>query len=550
MKYTKHFQTSETPQSQPIPSTSQVPNSAGGFAWAVDDWKRLDRFLILGTEGGSYYASEKELTIENAEAVLRCIRTDGRRTVGRILEISESGRAPKNNPAIFALAISASVGNAATRKFALDVLPRVARIGTHLFTFLDYVQGFRGWGRSLRRAVGNWYNSKNVDDLAYQLLKYRQRAGWAHRDVLRLSSPTPESEAHNALYRWVVSENMGEREVARRERKDGSTTTKTYRPVSASLLPELMRSFDILQKADNIKDVIKTIGNNRSISWEMVPTKFLGDPKIWEALLPNMPMTAMLRNLARMTANGLIVSMGKETDFIISRLTDEERIRKARIHPISILGALLTYCQGHGARGKLTWGPEKQIIDALDKAFYLSFGNVTPTGRHILLALDISGSMGTGEIAGMPGLSPRIASAALSLITASVEKNYTILGFSDKLIPLDISPRQRLDDVIRSISGLPFGGTDCALPMLWALDKGVEIDTFIIYTDNETWHGQIHPSQALNKYRRKSGIPAKLVVVGMVANGFSIADPDDAGMMDVVGFDTATPELILDFSLM
>jgi 60 kDa SS-A/Ro ribonucleoprotein len=50
--------------------------------------------------------------------------------------------------------------------------------------------------------------------------------------------------------------------------------------------------------------------------------------------------------------------------------------------------------------------------------------------------------------------------------------------------------------------------------------------------------GQMHPSQALDRYRQKTGIPAKLIVVSMTANPFSIADPNDAGMMDVVGFDT------------
>jgi 60 kDa SS-A/Ro ribonucleoprotein len=44
------------------------------------------------------------------------------------------------------------------------------------------------------------------------------------------------------------------------------------------------------------------------------------------------------------------------------------------------------------------------------------------------------------------------------------------------------------------------------------------------------------------------GIPAQLVVVGMVANRFTIADPDDAGMLDVVGMDTATPQVITDFA--
>ncbi len=70
----------------------------------------------------------------------------------------------------------------------------------------------------------------------------------------------------------------------------------------------------------------------------------------------------------------------------------------------------------------------------------------------------------------------------------------------------------------------------------------------MIYTDNETWAGEIHPCQALAEYRRASGIDARLVVVGMVSNGFSIADPNDPGMLDVVGFDTATPQLISDFA--
>jgi 60 kDa SS-A/Ro ribonucleoprotein len=44
------------------------------------------------------------------------------------------------------------------------------------------------------------------------------------------------------------------------------------------------------------------------------------------------------------------------------------------------------------------------------------------------------------------------------------------------------------------------------------------------------------------------GIAAKLVVVAMASNGFSVADPDDAGMLDVVGFDAATPQVISDFA--
>ena len=95
---------------------------------------------------------------------------------------------------------------------------------------------------------------------------------------------------------------------------------------------------------------------------------------------------------------------------------------------------------------------------------------------------------------------------------------------------------------------MPMSGTDCALPMVYATEKGLKIDTFVVYTDNETWAGAIHPHQALAEYRRKSGIDAKLIVVGMTATEFSIADPTDPGMLDVVGFDAAVPSLISEFA--
>ena len=89
---------------------------------------------------------------------------------------------------------------------------------------------------------------------------------------------------------------------------------------------------------------------------------------------------------------------------------------------------------------------------------------------------------------------------------------------------------------------------DGALPMRYAQATEKAIDTFVIFTDSETWAGNVHPADALRDYRRVSNIDARLVVVGMVSNGFSIADPTDPGMLDVVGFDTATPQLISDFA--
>jgi 60 kDa SS-A/Ro ribonucleoprotein len=540
------FNRKTTPQSMPILGAGQVANNAGGYAWALDDWGRLDRFLILGTEGGTYYVSERKLTIANVKAVQCCLQADGLRAVRRIVEISEAGRAPKNDPALFALALAASADDPAVRKAALDALPRVARTGTHLFHFMQYVDGLRGWGRGLRSAVAAWYADKPVDDLVYQTIKYRQRDGWTHRDALRLSHPVARTPVENDVYHWIT---QGWPDVGSEPHPDPAL--------------RVIWAFEKLQVAQTEDEVIKLLVDY-NLPWETVPSQWLSSPRVWEALLPRLPMTATLRNLGRLTANGLIAPRSSAVKTVVERLTSASALKSARLHPLSILVALKTYEQGHGDKGSLAWQPVRQIVDALDEAFYLSFGSVEPSGKRMMLALDVSGSMAASRIAGM-NLSACEGAAAMALVTANVEPDYVVTIFSnagarfmsngnrryqtvDGLSTFDISPRQRLDDVIRKTSGLPFGGTDCALPMLYASHANLEIDVFCIYTDSETWAGNIHPSQALVQYRQKTGIPARLVVVGMTSNGFTIADPKDPGMMDVVGFDPATPQAITEFA--
>jgi 60 kDa SS-A/Ro ribonucleoprotein len=267
---------------------------------------------------------------------------------------------------------------------------------------------------------------------------------------------------------------------------------------------------------------------------------------VWDALLEKMPMTALMRSLAKLTAVGVIRPLGDRLPLVLSALGDVDRIARARLHPLALLLALRTYAEGKGDRGSLSWHPVLQVIDALNAAFYAAFRTIVPTGKRLLLALDVSGSMAAGGVAGS-SLTPREASAAMALMTVATEANTHIVGFCDKLVPLSLSPAMRLDDAVRTTSNLPFGRTDCAQPMLYALEKGLSVDAFVVYTDSETWAGTIHPVQALQRYRRQTGIAAKLIVVGLVSNGFSIADPNDAGTLDIVGFDTAAPALIGDF---
>jgi 60 kDa SS-A/Ro ribonucleoprotein len=543
INYAKIFNRRATPQSQPIPGSAQVRNSAGGYSWAVDDWTRLDRFLILGAEGGTYYIKERELVKQNHDALVRCIKQDGVRAVNRIVEISDAGRAPKNDPAIFALALVVTHGDAPAKAHAFANLGKVCRIGTHLFHFAEYVNAMRGWGRGLRHAVGNWYTDRAADDLAHQAVKYQQRDGWSHGDLLRLAHPKAPSAQHDAVFRWMLSgaDALGEREVKRKVR--GEERLAKYGAVGA--LPQLVTAFEQAKRATRVSEIVKLIAEF-DLPREAIPTQWLNEAVVWAALLERMPMTAMIRNLGKMTCIGLVQPFSEAAKLIVRKLGDETVLQRARIHPLAVLIAEKVYAQGKGEKGSLTWKPVAKVIDALDEAFYAAFQNVEPCGKPVLLALDVSGSMGGGSVAGS-SLTPREASAAMALVTAATETEYHIMGFSNRFIPLNISPRMRLDDVVQRISDLPFEATDCALPMIWALGHKLNVSAFITYTDSETWAGKIHPAQALRQYRHEFVGDAKAVVVGMTSNGFTLADPNDRGMLDVVGFDTSVPAVIADF---
>ena len=194
------------PQSEPLPG--MVPNSAGGHSYPVDDMTRLQRFLILGSEGGSYYANERKLTLENAAAVKRCIENDGPKAVYEIAYISRHGRAPKVGPPLFALAMAATYGHLGTRALAFGYLSQMARTGSQLQMFIDYIGTMRGWGRSLRRAVGKWSTDKDIEDAVYQTVKYHQRYNWTHRDLLRKAHPKVGSGALNDCFAWITHGTM------------------------------------------------------------------------------------------------------------------------------------------------------------------------------------------------------------------------------------------------------------------------------------------------------------------------------------------------------
>lgn len=521
---------------QPVPQTEplnqrQVPNNAGGFVFQLDNWKRLDRFLVLGSDAATYYQSAPKLTRENAACVVRCYDADATRTVARIVEISHEGRAPKNDAAIFALALGAAHADVKVRHKALSALPLVCRTSTHLFQFVGNCRALgKGWGRALKRVVAEWYDKKSVESVAFQAIKYRAREGFTHKRLLDMARPhNKDSATRVALYRWMKGKLKDEERVN---------------------LPAIIAAHEQAMVLAEAKPIARLVKEHR-LPWEAIPTSVTKDPDVWRAMLPEMGLTALIRNLGALTSYGVLKPLAKEVGAVVARLENEEELRKARIHPFNVLLALAAYRGGasisarqYGKAG-LSWEPVAQVQDALEAAFYASFKSIVPTGKRILIGLDVSGSMSSPLMGS--ALSVCEGAAAMAMTIMRSEKNWHVHAFADRFRKLPLTAKMSLPQVLEHTSNVNFGGTDCSLPMTYAQEEGLDVDVFMVFTDNETWAGRVHPVQALKQYRQKSGLASKLIVVGMTSTGFTIADPQDGGMLDVVGFDSAAPVVMADF---
>ncbi len=551
---TVHGQATAVPQSAPV-SENQVKNNAGGYGFAVDNFTRLNRFLMLGSQDGSYYQGERDLTRENIDNIVAVIKSDGMRVAQRVHEVSTRGLALKQDPTLFTWALLMKYGDDPTRSWVYAHTSEVARTGTHIMRLVDYMTTVGGWSRGKRTAVANWFLGKNSTQLAYQLAKYRARYGWTNKDLLRVAHPAVSADSDVSQVMAFVAGKID------------------AEALGAAIGNNAITASDAAFRAAEAGDIamVCAIAAESNLSWEMLPTEVLKVPEIWDVLVQNSGYQALLRNLNRLTINGWLTPGSPNRTWLINKLTDDEFITRSKIHPFSIYLAAKTYATGRGQKGSQTWAPVTGITAALDKAFTKAFVNVEPTNLSYLLALDVSGSMESASP--MTGVTCMEASAALATIMLRTEPNVQIVAFSnasgtratwatlhaakgdksdfDGLVPVNLDASSTITSVKAAMDSLSMymTGTDCSLPMRWATDKGYKFDAFMLFTDSETWAGPIHPHVALSQYRGSVNHNARSMVVGMTAGNFTIADPADSGMMDVAGLSSDLPELARQFFL-
>jgi 60 kDa SS-A/Ro ribonucleoprotein len=291
----------------------------------------------------------------------------------------------------------------------------------------------------------------------------------------------------------------------------------------------------------------------RGVPWEYLPSQVLSAPKVWEALAPGIGMTALIRNLARMTRIGTIAPYAAVNAAVVRRLTDAEALRAARIHPMDAWLALRVYnscrSQPNPKAAVERWSPVGEISDALEEAYNLSFGHTEPSGRRMLVAVDSSGSMTWGQVAAggsLLGTAYQVGCGMAAMIKRIEGGNVHVIDADTAVRNSRVTVRTNLREIASwQPSG---GGTDLSLPFAYAAQHQLNVDGFLVLTDGETWAGKRHAFQALNGYRRRYNPAARVVVASMTAVGHTIGEPGDPGVLNVAGMDASLPKVVTGLS--
>jgi 60 kDa SS-A/Ro ribonucleoprotein len=512
-------------------------SNQGGLVHRADDELLLDRFLIKGTFDGTFYVGGFDNTKNAHEMLERLYARNHQKVLDRIVEISDAGRAPSNSPALFALAVGAAYKGdnmENVRRDALAVLPQVARTGTHLFEFAGYAEAARGWGTGLKKGIRNWYFSQEPRSLAYGVTKYAQREGWSHRDLLRLSHPKADAllDDYNGIFNYVVNGNL--------EKFRGQSEAREY--------------LEAVEEAKASKDpnrVVELIQTYR-LPREVLPTEMLKEQVVWEALLyAPMPVMAAIRNAGTLHRRGLIDGLGSDGQrFYVDLITNPEAIRKSRIHPFDAVKASLAY-SGRGVYdgrlGNVISDPSPIVVDALDEAAELAFGNITPTGKSFMQGIDVSGSMSWRALPNLP-VNSAMAAAYMAYQTVRVERYVETYAFSTYATRRQLPKSGGMFAVMNALRGLPMAGTDIPLVIDVATRERYNVDVFAIYTDSENGNRNRAATHSLAEYRNKVNADAKLVIISTEYNQWSNSG-NLPNTLEVAGFDTAVPRIVSEFAL-
>ena len=441
--------------------------------------------LLTNTLGNTFYATGEEL-LEEAEALHDRMVAEDPEFVARALPYARQKGYMRTQP-IFGLA------KLARHPLFEEVFGRVVLTPKDLADFAVIVKALRGGegGRRIKRVAGRWLVS-NLNE--YWAIKYGGKAaGYTLRDLFRVYHPVYSGGLRSPLVDYVLG-----------------------RDADLPGLPQIA-AFERLKRATTDQEKVAAITEGR-LPHE-VASAFAGkSPVVWSAIVPQMPILALVRHLATIERLGIA---DQHREYIEGKLTNPDAVRNSKILPFTFLKAFQQVRTG--------W-----IQDALRAAGDLSFANLPDLSGRVAVLVDRSGSMDGNPV--------RIAALFGVALLRKAGLSGRLLLFDDRVEEFAVSARDSILSQAEKITAR--GGTDLDKPMQVLLADCDRMETIIVITDEQQNAGSPF-LRRLAEYRQKVNPAVKTFVVNVAPYlRASVAPPEVENVYYIYGWSERVLDII------
>jgi 60 kDa SS-A/Ro ribonucleoprotein len=275
------------------------------------------------------------------------------------------------------------------------------------------------------------------------------------------------------------------------------------------------------------------------LPYEVVTSLAAPTKEVWEYLMREMPLFALLRHLNTLQRHGVLESR-KNIQYVVDRLTDAPAVKKAMLWPSRIATAYNNFD-----------GPQ-QIRDALRDMADLALSSIPTINGTTAVFLDISGSMVPeykqhGAVLGVGALKASTDAEfwcfGSQLWYPNVSTRDSILSNLDKVVGMRGGGTHTIGCIehllgtckVQSTTGYHTGGYNNSVPSGMQSRQPVKVDNIIILTDEQQNSGAPVVT-AFREYRKRVNKDARMFIVDVAPYSGSIASSNEPGVHFIFGW--------------
>lgn len=533
---------------------------------------RLLRYLYVGKEYADYHpgnwfvhdyfvaqnVSSIEELAENPEKQLIPIQL--------ITKAFESNLVPNPETLVFALAVCCrQLKSEKLRHEAYKNLEKICALPRLFFLFVKFASKLskqkeltldgdnrNGWGNGLRKAIKNWYLSKEPLELATCVTRCKSRYGWKHKDIIKLSHPVPNSPEMAVVLKYIIHGMDKTREFLE---------NKPENPTINDIVQYIQKIEDFKHCEDEVAAGL--LLETYQLSLDHVPGHLLKSKEVWNSIIPSIDIVTLLNNLQRIHNLDLLKPNAPIVEKITDQLTNEQYLARDEVHPALILITIRNYensgkpmsYEKRKVREEakkpppLPSKPNTKILEALYGALNLSFSYLRPTNLRYMVTINMNKVMLEGRAWCNANVSGAEAGCMIALALLRCEKSVIVATFKNVGIhTVNIDKTASFGHVMRKLQQMPVGNVNLAKPMSWATYQNNKFDVFINIVD-QVYEKSDTSEEALIAYKTKLKLPqTKLINCAVCSSSTYRKENRDKNILMINGFDATVPTVIQAFA--